>query len=60
MDYLKVAVQLNAEGHTAANGKPFTGNSVRGILFGGFCTGRDTLAEYKGIGLYVIYPRCWL
>lgn len=28
----EVAAQLNAQGHTAANGQPFTGNTVRGIL----------------------------
>jgi hypothetical protein len=26
------AAQLNSQGHTAANGKPFSGNMVRGIL----------------------------
>lgn len=28
----EVAVRLNEQGHTAANGKPFTGNTLKGIL----------------------------
>jgi len=28
----EIAVKLNEQGYTAANGKPFTGNTVRGIL----------------------------
>lgn len=30
--YDQVAAELNQQGYTAANGKPFTGNTVRGIL----------------------------
>lgn len=32
MTYEQVAAELNNQGHTATNGKPFTGNTVRGIL----------------------------
>lgn len=32
LTYDQVAVQLNEQGHSADNGKPFTGNTVRGIL----------------------------
>lgn len=32
LTYDQVAARLNEQGHTATNGKPFTGNTIRGIL----------------------------
>ena len=29
----QIAIAMNQQGYSAANGKPFTGNTVKGILF---------------------------